>query len=69
MINEEVLTIKEIAILLKLAEETVYGMFQNRELPAFKVRGQWRIRKVDFQRWMVEQATAAGACIAEEGRE
>ena len=58
MSEEQVLTIKEVAAILKLAGKTVYSMAQDGELPAFKVRGQWRIRKVDFDKWMVEQATA-----------
>jgi len=58
MSEEQVLTIKEVAAILKLAEKTVYSMAQDGELPAFKVRGQWRLRKVDFDKWMVEQATA-----------
>jgi excisionase family DNA binding protein len=54
--NDQVLTIKEIAEILKLAEKTVYSMAQDGELPAFKVRGQWRMRRVDFEGWMTMQA-------------
>lgn len=54
--SDEVLTIKEVAGLLKLAEKTVYSMAQQAELPAFKLRGQWRIRRVDFDAWMQRQA-------------
>ena len=53
---DEVLTIKEIAVLLKLADKTVYSMAQQQELPAFKVRGQWRIRRSDFERWLADRA-------------
>jgi len=60
MSEEQVLTIKEVAEILKLAEKTVYSMAQAGELPAFKVRAKWRIRKVDFEKWMAEQA-ASGA--------
>ena len=56
--EERVLTIKEVAKLLKLAEKTVYSMAQSGELPAFKIRGQWRIPKVDFEKWMIKQAKA-----------
>lgn len=56
---DQVLTIREIAEILKLAEKTVYSMAQDGELPAFKVRGQWRIRRVDFDGWMVKQAKSA----------
>ena len=55
MTNDEVLTIKEVAALLKLAEKTVYSMAQQGEIPAFKVRGQWRIRRSELDRWMDKQ--------------
>jgi excisionase family DNA binding protein len=58
MSEEQVLTIREVAEILKLAEKTVYSMAQAGELPAFKVRAKWRIRKVDFEKWMAEQAAA-----------
>ncbi|HVT58239.1 MAG TPA: helix-turn-helix domain-containing protein [Thermoanaerobaculia bacterium] len=54
--QDEILTVQEIATFLKLAEKTVYSMAQAGELPAFKVRGQWRIRRVDFEAWMERQA-------------
>jgi len=55
--NEElVLTIKDVAVVLKLAEKTVYSMAQKGELPAFKIRGQWRIRRIDFEKWIAQRA-------------
>lgn len=60
MSEEQILTIRDVAAILKLAEKTVYSMAQDVELPAFKVRGQWRIRKADLEKWMAEQA-ATGA--------
>ncbi len=56
MNEDHVLTVKEVAVILKLADKTVYSMVQRAELPAFKVRGQWRVRKIDFDRWMAVQA-------------
>lgn len=68
MSEYQVLTIKEVAGILKLAEKTVYSMAQDGELPAFKVRSQWRIRKVDFEKWMAEQAAAPRRdCDGSEG--
>lgn len=55
MSNDEILTLKEVAQLLKVAEKTVYTMAQNKELPAFKVRGQWRFRREDIDRWIDQQ--------------
>ncbi len=56
--TDELLNIKEVAALLRLAEKTVYSMAQAGELPAFKVRGQWRIRRADLDAWMQEQRRA-----------
>lgn len=59
MSNDEILTLKQIAQLLKVAEKTVYTMAQNNELPAFKVRGQWRFRREDIDRWIDQQTEKA----------
>ena len=53
--SDEVLTIKEVAALLKLAEKTVYAMANAGELPAFKIRGQWRIKRTELDKWIDEQ--------------
>lgn len=52
---DEVLTIKEVAALLKLAEKTVYTMANAGEIPAFKIRGQWRIKRTDLDKWIDAQ--------------
>jgi len=44
--------------LLKVAEKTVYSMAQKGQLPAFKVGGQWRFKRVDIDQW-IEQRKAA----------
>lgn len=66
MSEDHVLTVKEVAVILKLAEKTVYSMVQRAELPAFKVRGQWRVRKVDFDRWMAAQAAGPDGAKEDE---
>lgn len=54
--SDPIMTIREVAQVLKLAEKTVYAMATDGDLPAFKVRGQWRVRRVDFESWLAEQA-------------
>lgn len=56
--GDEILTLPEVAELLKVADKTAYTMAQKGELPAFKVRGQWRFKMVDMDRWIEEQKTA-----------
>ncbi len=72
--TDQVLTVREVAELLKLAEKTVYSMAQRGEIPAFKVRGQWRIQRTDLQAWIesqkhagVEAAPDRSAAAPEEG--
>lgn len=50
--SDEILTLPEVARLLKVAEKTVYTMAQKGELPAFKVGGQWRFRRADLDAWI-----------------
>jgi len=59
--TDEILTLKEVAQLLKVAEKTVYTMAQHKELPAFKVRGQWRFRREDIDRWIDKQTDRKAA--------
>ena len=56
--QDEILTLPEVAHLLKVAEKTVYSMAQKGQLPAFKVGGQWRFKRVDIDQW-IEQRKAA----------
>lgn len=52
---DAILTVAEIAVLLKVAEKTVYTMGQRGEIPAFKVRGQWRFKRDDLEQWIERQ--------------
>ena len=68
MTNEEVLKIKDVAALLKLGEKTMYSMAQSGELPAFKVRGQWRFSRKDMDEWIEKQKEAAQDLSEDEGK-
>ena len=46
----DTLTLREVAGLLKVADRMVYTMARQGEIPAFKVRGQWRFRRRDINR-------------------
>lgn len=61
MPGEEVLTIKDVGARLKVGEKTVYSMAQKGELPAFKVRGQWRFSRKDLEAWMEQQKHSSKA--------
>jgi excisionase family DNA binding protein len=51
--NDYVLTIREVAELLKIYEETVYKLAAESKIPGFKVGGSWR-----FDRSTIAQSRA-----------
>ena len=53
--SDEILTLKEVAEYLKLAEKTAYRLAAEGKLPGFKVGGSWRFKKVDVEAWITEQ--------------
>jgi excisionase family DNA binding protein len=45
-------SIQEAARLLGVSDDTIRRMIKSGQLPAFKVRSQWRIRKEEVERIM-----------------
>ncbi|MBK5946447.1 DNA-binding protein [Rhodobacter veldkampii DSM 11550] len=64
--TDPILTLPEVAILLKVAEKTVYTMAQTGQIPAFKVRGQWRFKHDDIDRWIDEQKAVVRGNVAKD---
>ncbi|WP_437280193.1 N-6 DNA methylase [Sorangium sp. So ce375] len=50
--SDEILTVQEVAALLKVADKTVNTMAQKGQIPTFKVRGQSRFRRADIDAWI-----------------
>ncbi len=55
MPDDEILTIRDSAALLKVGEKTIYTMVQVGDSVGFKVRGQWRFRRSDINAWIAAQ--------------
>ncbi|MBV1929033.1 MAG: helix-turn-helix domain-containing protein [Gammaproteobacteria bacterium] len=53
--TDEILTLKEVAKYLKLAEKTAYKLAADGKLPGFKVGGSWRFKQSDIENWITEQ--------------
>lgn len=58
--TDEILTLKEIAQYLKLAEKTAYKLAAESKLPGFKVGGSWRFKQSDIESWITEQKNKEG---------
>ncbi|MGR5538041.1 methylation-associated defense system helix-turn-helix domain-containing protein MAD1 [Vibrio campbellii] len=52
--NDQILTLKEVAAYLKLAEKTAYRLASEGKLPGFKVGGSWRFKREDLEAWIEE---------------
>ena len=50
--TDEIMTLKEVAEYLKLAEKTAYRLAAEGRIPGFKVGGSWRFKKVDIDQWI-----------------
>lgn len=55
----KLLTLAEAATILKISKRTLHRMIQHRQIPAFKVGGQWRILESRFQEWVQEEENLA----------
>lgn len=53
------LTLEAAAEILQVSKRTVLRMIQKREVPAFKVGGQWRIREFQFRKWVEQKESLA----------
>jgi len=58
--SEEILTLKEVAAYLKLAEKTAYRLAAEGQLPGFKVGGAWRFKSEDIEQWIENGKSAKG---------
>jgi PTS system nitrogen regulatory IIA component len=59
MIEEDILTIEEVAKYLRVSERTVYDWAQKGEIPAGKIGTVWRFKKVEVEKWV-------NACLSEK---
>lgn len=56
--TDEILTLKEVAEYLKLAEKTAYRLAAEGKFPGFKVGGSWRFKREDVLSWIESQKLA-----------
>ncbi len=57
VVEETYYTLPEIADKLKVSRRTVYRWVQGKELPAYKLGGEFRITERDLERFLEERRT------------
>ena len=58
--QDELLTILDVASLLKVSDKTVYSLVAKGDLPGFKVGGQWRFSRTVIDAWIEVKSNTAG---------
>ena len=65
--NDEIMTLPDLAAYLKLAERTVYAYAQRGILPGIKVESSWRFRRADVDAWLDRQRKLTEASTSNRG--
>ncbi|MGZ2439370.1 SNF2-related protein [Sinorhizobium medicae] len=61
--SENILTIREVAELLKINEKTVYKLAADAKIPGFKVGGSWRFDRATISKWMESGSSPANDAL------
>ncbi|HEY1500949.1 MAG TPA: SNF2-related protein [Acidobacteriaceae bacterium] len=63
---ENILTIREVADLLKINEKTVYKLAAAAKIPGVKVGGSWRFDRTTISTW-IQASSAADTAVSDDG--
>ncbi len=56
--EDDILTIEEVAKYLRVSERTVYDWAQKGEIPSGKIGTVWRFKKTEIEKWVNDRLTA-----------
>ena len=54
------MTVQQVAEYLQMSNDKIYDMAKNGELPAIKIRQQWRFNKEEVDTWLRSCAVNSG---------
>ena len=56
--QDDILTIEEVASYLRVSDRTVYDWAQKGEIPAGKIGTVWRFKKSEVEKWVNERLSS-----------
>ena len=56
IVNQKVLTISEVSDYLRVSRQTIYRMLRRRNIPAFRIGGDWRFNIEDLEYWIEKES-------------
>jgi excisionase family DNA binding protein len=57
--RRELMTTSEVLRYLRVTPRTVYRLIREGDLPAVRMGGRWRFRRVDIEAWLERQRQVA----------
>ncbi|MET0411365.1 MAG: helix-turn-helix domain-containing protein [Polyangiaceae bacterium] len=61
MTLKHMLTVKEVAALLRVSTQTLYKMLEQGQIPAVRVGSQWRFDRDKVESWIESQGVPASS--------
>jgi len=58
MVDDDILTLEEVAKYLRVSERTIYDCAQKGEIPAGKIRTAWRFKKSEIDKWVNDRLSS-----------
>jgi len=65
-VEDDILTIEEVAKYLRVSERTVYDWAQKGEIPSGKIGTVWRFKKSEIEKWVNERLSSNTRSSAQE---
>lgn len=53
--SSEIMTLREVAEYLACHPVTIYRLAQSREIPAFRLGGNWRFKRSEIGQWIAQR--------------
>ena len=63
--EDDILTIEEVAKYLRVSERTVYDWAQKGEIPSGKIGTVWRFKKADIEKWVNDRLSSGSKSTTE----
>jgi PTS system nitrogen regulatory IIA component len=63
-LEDDILTIEEVAKYLRVSERTVYDWAQKGEVPSGKIGTVWRFKKSEIEKWVNERLSSGTKAVA-----
>lgn len=64
--EDDILTIEEVAKYLRVSERTVYDWAQKGEIPSGKIGTVWRFKKSEIEKWVNERLSSNTRSVAQD---